>query len=223
MNKLISIIVPVKNGEKYLKEAIEGIQKQGMNLEIIVVNDASTDQTAQIASELGCIVVNHKKSRGQVVAKNTGLQNARGTYVIFHDGDDVMNEHALQILYDTLEADPSVSAVMGKVKDFISPDCENPSEQAKIIKPEAYYGLFTGAVLMQRKIFDQIGLFDENIHTGEIIEWKNKMQTHHLAIKTIDVVTTNRRVHDHNFGKTHRLTEFQDYARVLRQKLRKHT
>ena len=74
MNELISVIVPVKNGEKYLKEAIEGIQKQKMNVEIIVINDGSTDQTEKIAREMGCIVVNHEQSFGQVAAKNTGLK-----------------------------------------------------------------------------------------------------------------------------------------------------
>ena len=135
MNKLISIIMPVKNGEKYLKEAIQGIQKQKMNIEIIVVNDGSTDNTEKITKEMGCLVISHEKSLGQVVAKNTGLKIAHGEYIMFHDGDDVMNSGALQKLYDILEMDKTIAAVMGKVKDFISPDSKDPSEQEKIVKP----------------------------------------------------------------------------------------
>ena len=80
MNDLISIIMPVKNGEKYLKEAIQGLRRQKMDIEIIVVNDASTDHTVDIACELGCHVISHEKSKGQVVAKNTGIQKAKGDY-----------------------------------------------------------------------------------------------------------------------------------------------
>lgn len=209
--------MPVKNGEKYLKEAIDGIYNQKMNVEIILVNDGSTDQTEKIAKESGCIVINHEKSLGPVIAKNTGLRQAKGNFVMFHDGDDVMTEKSLQVLFDNLTSDTSISAVMGKIKDFISPDCSDGSE----VKPEAYYGLFSGAVLMRRNVFDVIGFFDENIQAGEIIEWKNKMQAHELDIKKVDIITTNRRIHNHNFGKTNRNREFQDYAQILRQKLKR--
>ncbi len=211
--------MPVKNGEKYLKEAIEGIQKQNMNVEIIVVNDGSTDRTEQIAKDTGCIVINHEQSRGQVFAKNTGLKHARGDYVMFHDGDDVLNDKVLQIMYDVLESDESVAAVMAKVKDFVSPDVADSIQET--VKQEPYYGLFTGAVLMRSRIFDKIGYLNETVHTGEIIEWANKMAEHKLEIKKIDLVATNRRIHGHNFGKTHRSTEFQNYAQILREKLKK--
>ena len=220
MNKLISVIMPVKNGEKYLKEAIQGIQKQNMNVEIIVVNDGSTDNTEKIAKEMGCVVINHEKSAGQVVAKNTGIRQAHGEYIMFHDGDDVMNDNVLTVLYETLESDKETSAVMAKVKDFLSPDIKNPTQES--VKPEAYYGLFTGAVLMRRGVFDKIGLFNECVHTGEIIEWNNKMADNHLNVKKIDLIATNRRIHDSNFGKINRTTEFQNYAQILREKL-KHT
>ena len=219
MNKLISVIIPVKNGEKYLKEAIEGIQKQNMNVEIIVVNDASTDKTEEIANEMGCTVINHDQCKGPVIAKNTALQRAHGQYIMFHDADDVMRDNALRTLYDVLEDDSSIAAAMGKVKDFISPD--NQKKQEDIIKTEPYYGLFTGAVLMRSTIFDTIGPFSENIRGGEIIEWEGKMKEKHLIIKKVDIITTNRRIHDNNFGRTNRATEFQDYAKILRQKLKK--
>ena len=151
MNKLISVIMPVKNGEKYLKEAIEGIKRQKMDVEIIVVNDGSTDSTEQIAKGTGCVVINHAQSKGQVAAKNTGIKNAHGEYIIFHDGDDIMNNNALEVLYDTLEADQSLAAVMAKVKDFVSPDIEEPTQES--VKADPYYGLFTGAVLMRHNVF----------------------------------------------------------------------
>ena len=219
MNQLISVIMPVKNGEKYLKEALLGIQKQNMNVEIIVVNDRSTDNSAQIASEMGCTVINHEISKGAVIAKNTGLKQAHGEYIMFHDADDVMNDNVLKTLYDTLESDPSLGAVMAKVQDFISPDSENTDP--KLIKSTPYYGIFTGAVLMRRQIFDVIGLFREDIRSGEIIEWSKKMTEHGLKIKKTDMIATNRRIHDHNFGKTDRQTEFKDYAQILRSRLKK--
>ena len=221
MDKLISIIIPVKNGTNYLKEAIDGIKKQDMNVEIIVVDDGSTDNTFELAKSLGCNVIRNAKSEGPVKAKNKALTVSNGQYVMFHDHDDVMNSGSLKVMYDVLEADDTISAVMCKVKDFISPEIPDEEKQRTSVKPEPYYGLFTGAVLMRREIFDKIGLFDESVTAGEIIDWQTKMDKNGLKIKKLDIVSTNRRLHTSNFGKTQQEKEFKDYASLLRAKLRK--
>lgn len=78
MNKLISIIIPVKNGEKYIAETLDGIKKQDLNTEIIVFDDGSTDNTAEIAKKYDCKVITHETSKGPVVAKNSALKIAQG-------------------------------------------------------------------------------------------------------------------------------------------------
>ena len=218
MNKLISIIMPVKNGEKYLAAALEGILAQNMNVEIILVDDASTDNTAQIAENYGCKVVKQPVSKGQVAAKNIGLQAADGEYIMFHDGDDVMNKGSLKQLYEYMEAHSQVYMAMAKVQDFISPDAVN---QSVAPKTEPYWGLFTGAVLMRKSLFERVGLFDEKVHAGEIIELQQKMQVQNLKLQKLDFVAAMRRIHDSNFGRTAAKTEYQNYAAILRKKLRK--
>lgn len=217
MNNLISVIIPVKNGSNYLKEAIEGIKKQNMNIEIIVVDDASDDNTIQIAENLGCKVVKHEISKGQVAGKNSGLKVAKGDYILFHDHDDVMNYGVLAKMYAELSSDENLSAVMAKVKDFISPEITQNNKSA--IKPEPYWGLFTGAILIKKESFKKTGYINENIVAGEIIDWKNKMDEENLKIKKLNFISTNRRVHDTNYGKTNQKREYQDYASVLRAKL----
>lgn len=216
MNDLISVIIPVKDGAKYITQAINGILAQDMNCEIIVVDDASTDNTAEITASLGCKVIKHEVNKGQVAGKNTGLQAAIGKYVMFHDHDDVMQPGSLRRLYDFLEQNPETYMVMGKVKDFISPDSSGSSPMAK---PDAYWGLFTGAVLMRKELFDKVGLFYENINTGEIIELQQKMQAAGLKTEKLDFISCMRRIHDSNYGRTSAKKEFQDYAAILRKRL----
>lgn len=219
MNDLISVIIPVKNGKNYLKEAIEGIKNQKMNVEIIVVDDCSTDNTVEIAESYGCKIICHKTSRGQVIGKNSGLKAAKGKYILFHDHDDIMQEGALQRLY--YEFEPDVMAVEAKVQDWYSPDLSEEEKLKTIIKQEPYWGLFTGAILIKKEVFDVIGYFNESVKAGEIIDWQSKMDSNGLKIKKVDFISTKRRFHSTNFGKINQKMEFKNYAAILRAKIQK--
>jgi len=218
---MISIIIPVKNGHKYLSEALLAIEAQGMDTEVIVVDDGSDDDTADIARAAGCTVLRHEQSRGPVAAKNTGLREARGEFVMFHDHDDRMRPGALKALYDALVSDDSLSAVEAKVQDFVSPELSDAEKRLCVAKPDPFYGLFTGAILMRRSVFDVIGFFSETVRAGEIIEWQGKMDKSGLNIGKIDLVSTDRRIHNSNMGRNARKQEFKDYAAILRMRMKK--
>lgn len=96
VNSLISVIVPVYNVEKYISKCIESIMEQTYkNLQIILVDDGSTDASGDIcdtyAEKDARIQVIHKKNEGVVSARNTGLEAANGEYVGFVDGDDYID------------------------------------------------------------------------------------------------------------------------------------
>ena len=219
MQNLISIIIPVKNGSNYMEEAITEIKQQNMNTEIIVVDDGSTDNTSEIAKNYGCIVIKNTTSQGPVAAKNQALKIANGDYIMFHDHDDIMNNGVLEKMLAELNAASDISAIMCKVKDFISDDIPSEEKQKIKIKSEPYYGLFTGAVLIRKNVFDIIGNFDEQVTAGEILDWQTKMEKHNLKIKKLDLISTQRRLHTTNFGRTQQQTEFKDYAKSLRERL----
>ena len=222
---LISVIIPCQNGTNYLKEAIDSVKRQEMNTEIIVVDDGSTDSTAEIAQNLGCIVIKHKHNKGQVVAKNTALKymakNGGGKFVMFCDHDDLLEASALQTMVKEFEKDSKLMAVMAKSKDFISPEIPKEVQVKQAIKAEPYFGRLGSCVLIKKQVFDIIGLFDESVIAGEIIDWQSKMDNNNLKIKKIDFVSALRRIHLTNFGKTHRKTEFKDYATLLKNRIKK--
>lgn len=216
-NELISIIIPVKNGANFLQEALDHIKAQRMNVEIIVIDDGSEDNTSEIAIGNGCVVHRMDVSKGQVVAKNVGLKIAKGAYIMFHDHDDIMCEGALKTLYDAFDDD--TAAVMAMVKDFYTPRLTEEQRKCTSIKAEPFYGLFTGAILTRKSAFDIIGDFNPSLNTGEIMEWEFKLKQNNLKIKKIDFVSTDRRIHSSNYGKTDRAKEFKDYAAVLRARI----
>ena len=106
MTKLvISVIVPIYNVEKYLKECLDSIANQTMinNLEVILVDDGSTDNSRYIVDEYALDYDNfhayHKSNGGLGNARNFGLQFAKGEYVYFIDSDDILPSNALEKLY----------------------------------------------------------------------------------------------------------------------------
>ena len=210
--------MPVKNGSNYIAEALESIGRQRMDVEVIVVDDGSTDDTAMIASAHGAKVVRHQDCQGPVVAKNSGLAAATGEYVVFFDHDDIMRDNSLSTLYNALSDAPQAAAVEAKIKDFLSP--EIGPMPGIVIRPEPYYGLFTGAILIRRACFEKTGLFPENIHDGEIIYWHTRMEQCGLPIRKLDLVSTDRRIHNTNFGKTNKEKEYKDFATILRARLK---
>ncbi len=218
MSNLISVIIPCKNGENYLKEAISSIKTQNMNIEIIVVNDGSTDETENIAKDLGCFVFNHEISKGQIAAKNTALKVANGDYIIFCDHDDLLTSNALQKMISEFQKDTTLEVVSAKIQDFLSLDAKNQNQK---IKAEPYWGCLGGSIMFKKQVFDKIGLFNENISAGEIIWLNQKFIELNIKVKKIDFVSGRRRIHDTNYGKTNRGKEFKDYATLLRTRLKK--
>ena len=101
---LISVIVPVYNQEKYLKSCLESIINQTYsNLEIIVVNDGSTDSTLDILNEYASkdsrIIVLNKENGGVSAARNTGIRKSTGEYIAFVDSDDWIHPQMYEYLY----------------------------------------------------------------------------------------------------------------------------
>ncbi len=99
-NVLISVIIPAYNVEKYIGPCIDSVTSQTYkNIEIIVVDDGSTDTTSAICDEKAAqdsrLVVVHQKNQGLSAARNAGTAICKGTYIAFVDGDDIVSEENL--------------------------------------------------------------------------------------------------------------------------------
>lgn len=106
----ISIIIPVYNTERYLRECLDSIINQSFqDFEVICINDGSTDRSSDILNEYSkkdtrFIIIN-KKNEGQGVARNIGIEKANGKYLISVDSDDWLEKNALELLYNKIETD----------------------------------------------------------------------------------------------------------------------
>lgn len=209
----ISVIVPVWNGEKYIVPCVESIlaQRAGLGavpLEVVVADDGSTDNTAALAEQAGAVV--YRLPHGGVsAARNAGLIRAKYSCVFFLDSDDLLSPGALKALYDVLQAQPEQMAVFSQARDF-----------SEMGTGRSYSGCLPGCALIRKEVFKKIGLFNQQLQTGETVEWMVRFRAGGLPHTQIDRVTLERRVHESNTGRLMREQEKQDYARILREHLR---
>src|SRR6266536_3462505 len=111
----VSVILPVYNGARFLRDAVESVRRQRYEpLETIIVDDGSTDETREIATGFpGEVSYVRQENAGPPAARNTGLRLARGTLIGFLDADDVWTDDKLALQVPRLLEEPSVDAVLG--------------------------------------------------------------------------------------------------------------
>ena len=204
---MISVIIPVFNGAKYLDECLSSVPVS--DTEIIVVNDDSTDNSAEIAKKYADHVINIEHS-GPVIARNMGLKNANGDYVVFMDADDVLKENAITIMKQEIG---DFDVVIGLRADFVSPDCTQSNSETKT----SSHGVIAGCAMIKKSIFEQVGAFDEDLLCGDGYEWLLRAKKNNIKIKEINDVLCMRRIHDSNMGKTMGMREKTDYVKIIKK------
>lgn len=118
MSEMVSVIIPVYNCEKKIKETIQNIEEQTyQNLEIIIINDGSTDSTMTVLQEVSKkdsrIHVLQQENQGVSVARNTGIKYSHGKYLIFIDADDRISADMIQKMYKKAEENNSEVVICG--------------------------------------------------------------------------------------------------------------
>ena len=213
----LTIIIPAYNAERYVSEAIGSITAQTDRAEIILVDDGSTDHTASIAANCGVAVL-QQKHRGAAAARNLGLRYAHGDFVFFLDADDISCSDALETMLHAITGD--TCGVFGNTVDFISPEL-TPEEKTMLIpRSGAYPGILPGASLFRREVFEQVGMFDETLSSGEVVDWMIRFRNSGLPSVTINDTVLKRRLHMNNTGRLNKQKELSNYAAILR-KMRK--
>lgn len=216
---LISVIIPVYNGERYLSAAIESVLAQAWTpLEIIIVDDGSTDQSARVAQPYQPLVqVVHQANAGPGAARNRGITAARGELLAFLDADDLWLPGKLASQVAHLQKQPTLDMVFGQVEQFISPDLPAGHRPALPAQP-VMNGLHVGAMLIRRQSFLAVGGFATHWAIGEFIDWYGRAQAVGLRAAILAEVVMRRRLHDNNLTRRTK-AQRSDYLHILKRHL----
>jgi glycosyltransferase involved in cell wall biosynthesis len=216
----VSVVIPARNAERYLAAAIESVLAQAHTpLEIVVVNDGSTDATARVASSFGgavrCVSI---ASAGAGAARNFGVEQSSGELLAFLDADDVWRSGKLALQIERLSSLDGPDLVFGLLDEFVSPDL-TPAAAARLrARPGMHPGHVASALALTRETFDRVGPFATHFAIGEFVDWVARAKGLGLREETIEHHVVSRRVHGANttLGKRPSLGQL---THVLKQAL----
>lgn len=202
MGPLVSIVIPVFNGERFLREAVQSVLDQKYSpVEIIIVDDGSTDGTATVARSLGETVrYLHQTNQGPAAARNRGIEHAQGSLIAFADADDLWPSKKLELQLPYLINDPAIEIVMGRIQQVRLSKTVNGQTQAEEFDEPAF-SVNLGSAVIRKSVFERVGLFDETMRYSEDVDWFMRAREAGAAIVTIDAVTLLYRQHEENMTR----------------------
>lgn len=212
MTPLVSVVIPAYNAVDYLEDCLASVfsQRCYIPLEVIVVNDGSTDGTLEKLRTLSGLTCLTQGNLGPAAARNAGIRQAQGEFIAFLDADDLWPEDKLQKQITLLQQHPDAAMCFGDCRQFNNEQRwpHTLFEEGGHIgrdwrpgpyMPDAYFKLLrsnfitTGSVVVRRQILEDIGGFDESLGLVEDLELWLRIARHYPVVWSKDVCLLRRR------------------------------
>jgi glycosyltransferase involved in cell wall biosynthesis len=220
---LVSCIVPYFNGERYVDEALQSILAQTHRpIEIIVIDDGSTDGSADVIRRYGDAVRYHRQDNGgPAAACNTGLARARGEFIAFLEQDDLWMPDKTRRQLTEFDADPTLEYCVGHAQNFwvaeLAADAERYRDRPAMVEPVPGYVVQT--LMARQQVFERVGRFDEALRFACASDWFMRAAECGAVGRLIPDVVTRRRLHEHNFSRRNRAASHDEFLRVVKAML----
>lgn len=219
---LVSCIIPVFNGERYLAEALESVLAQTYKpIEAIVVDDGSTDGTRDIVIRYGRRVRYFwQANAGPAAAFNKGVQKATGDFLAFLAADDLWHPEKLERQMECFGSQPEAGACITYLKNFWVREVaeeEKRLEGHRLAQPMPGYTSVT--LLVRREVMDRVGYFDARLQHGNDLDWFMRASEAGVKLELLSDVLVFRRLHPGNRSRQLASDSHQTFLRVLKASL----
>lgn len=209
----VTVVIPAFNAAHAVSEAIGSVREQGIALQVVVVDDGSTDDTPAVVTALGDVTYIRQENRGPAAARNRGIAAAAAPLIAFLDADDVWTPGRLRLLTALLDESPAAGMALGTTAfEALDAGGRWVAFDAPRLIPHL------GAALVRREVFEKHGRFDESLRASEDVDWILRVRDGGVPIAvTREVVQVHRR-HGGNMTRGRDLRELQ-FMEVLKRSL----
>jgi glycosyltransferase involved in cell wall biosynthesis len=198
---LVSVIMVVKNGERYVKEALASIYNQKYPLfEVIIVDGKSEDNTLSIVNEFEPDKIIIQTGKGISDAYNQGIQAAKAEFVSFLSSDDIWVPEKLdnQIKYMLNHKD--VMYTNSLIEYFLEPGSDIPAGFRKNLLGRPHPAKIMENFVAKKEVFDKVGFFNLDLSTAEDVDWFSRAQDMNIVNHTLKKVLLKKRIHGKNIS-----------------------
>jgi glycosyltransferase involved in cell wall biosynthesis len=209
MTSAVSVVLCVRNGEAYIRDALDSIAAQNMeNIETIVVDDGSEDQTAEIARahRVGAQVIS-RPPLGVPASLNAGVEIATKELVAFLDADDVWPSTRLCEMVRFLDSNPAVEIVYGQMVN---------TDQSLRHKHAPFAARHLTCSVLRRSALAAVGPFRTDVAHASNVDWMSRALAMKIPMAQLDALVLLRRVHGENMGVRDASRGRRDLLRVIR-------
>ena len=197
---LVSVVIPVHNGERYVGEAIQSILSQSYRpLEVIVIDDGSLDATARAVGQFSEARYIRQEHQGVSAARNRGLQEAKGELITFLDHDDILLPDSIRRRAEYMRSHPEVWCLIARHRSFLEKDIDRAPWIHAAEFTEGAYGF--GYLMARTSVLAGLGGFDPEWRTGEEVELFFRAKAAGYEIAKLPEITVLRRVHARNLSR----------------------
>ena len=222
---LVSVIIPAFNAASFLPHAVASIDRQGYQpLEIILVDDGSTDDTAAVARNLPSVShYFYQENQGPSAARNLGLNHASGEFIAFLDADDLWPAGKLDLQLGRFKTEPQLEVVLGRIQYISLPGAEN-LDIAFETEDRTLTHVHLGSGVYRKSVFDRVGLFEETLRYSEDVDWFMRAREEDISMVILGDVTLHYQLHAGNMTRQmspERMTMARVMARSLERRRRR--
>lgn len=196
---LVSVIIAVKNGERFIDSAVKSVLAQNYEpLEILIVDGNSTDKTLDIVRSFQNIKIVSQTAKGIANAYNTGIKQAKGDFIAFLSHDDFWTEGKLKTQIELMSGSPELLFTVGRVKFFLDDKNYIPNGFRSELLEGDHVGFIMETLVARPEVFDLVGFFDENLAISEDVDWFSRAKDLQAASAVVQAPLLSKRIHDSN-------------------------
>ena len=216
---LVSCIIPVFNGERFVAAAVDSALEQTYApIEIIVVNDGSTDETKAVLGGYGeRITVIDQANAGVNAARARGIEASSGSFLAFLDADDLWLPEKTEIQLESLAANPEAGICTCMIENFWERELADEAARLRGTKFDGPRMASMQGMMLSRMAFDRIGGLSSRIMHYDEIDILLRAKAEGVAIEHVDRVLVRRRIHENNISRSRGEREKTDLLLLAEQ------
>ncbi len=214
----VAVVITAYNSEKYLAKAIKSALSQSYKdlKEIIVIDDGSTDSTAEIASSYKEVKLVQQKNQGPSSARNLGIKESSSDLISFLDADDYWHKDKIAKQVELFKKNTELGFCLTFMKVFSDSDSLDEKHKKQVGKVEPCP--LPSSLMVKRKVFNEIGLFDLALNQSEDTDWLLRAIDSGIELAHVKEPLVYRRLHEENLSYEDS-NELKSFLKVLKRSI----